>query len=53
MATSNRPRTEPSEELKRELDAHVLDDEAHPDERMPADRFIVDLRKKFESLPQK
>jgi hypothetical protein len=53
-ATSNHSGTEPSEELKRELDANVRDDEAHQDERMAADRFIVDRRKtKFDSLPQK
>ena len=53
MANPHRPGNEPSEELKRELDAHVLDDELHPDDRMAADQFLADLRTKFEPLPPK
>jgi hypothetical protein len=47
MATPTRPGTEPSEDLKRELDEHVRDDEAHPNERVPAEKLIAELRSKF------
>jgi hypothetical protein len=50
MASPTRPGTEPNEDLKRELDEHVRDDEANPDERVPAEGFIADLRKKFKPV---
>jgi hypothetical protein len=50
MASPTRPDTEPTEDLKRELDEHVRDDEANPDERVPAEGFIADLRKKFKPI---
>ena len=50
MASPTGPGTEPSEDLKRELDERVGDDEANPDERVPAKRFIADLRKKFKPI---
>ena len=43
----------PSEELKRELDEHVRDDAAQPAERMPAEKFLADLRNKFKSVDPK
>jgi hypothetical protein len=53
MATPIRPGTEPTEERKRELDDHVRDDEAHPNERVPADEFLANLRKKFKPISPK
>jgi hypothetical protein len=53
MATPTRPGTEPSEELKRELDEHVLDDETHPEERVPAEKFVAELRTKFKPIAPK
>jgi hypothetical protein len=34
---------------KREVDEHVRDHEAHPDERVSADVFLAALRRKFQS----
>jgi hypothetical protein len=50
MATPTRPGSEPSEDLKRELDEHIRDDEAHPDERVPAEKLIAELRAKFKPI---
>jgi hypothetical protein len=50
MASPRRPGTQPNEDLKRELDEHLRDDEANPDERVPAEGFIADLRKKFKPI---
>jgi hypothetical protein len=53
MTSPTRPGTEPTEDLKRGLDEHVRDDEANPDGRVPAERFIADLRKKFKPIVPK
>jgi hypothetical protein len=50
MATPTRPGSEPNDDLKRELDEHVRDDEAHPDERVPAEKLIAELRAKFKPI---
>jgi hypothetical protein len=53
MATPIRPGTEPTEDLKRALDEHVQDDEAHPNERVPAGKLIAELRTKFKPIVPK
>ena len=53
MATPIRPGTEPTEDLKRVLDEHVQDDEAHPNERVPAEKLIAELRTKFKPIAPK
>ncbi len=53
MATPIRPGTEPSEDLKRTLDEHVKDDEAHPNERVPAEKLLGELRAKFKPIAPK
>jgi hypothetical protein len=53
MASNIRPGTEPTEELKRELDEHMRDDEAHSNERVPAETFLADLRRSLKPVVPK